>query len=184
MDEPGGNGSGNGKCLPLDWIDAAVLRYQRPLIGYAARLLGNEFDAARDVVQEAFLKLCEQDRAKVEPHLAEWLFAVCRNRALDVRRKEKRMRLLEEPQAQALADSTDPSTAAQARTDATSILAMLDDLPPNQAEVIRLKFQHGMSYEGISRITQLSIGNVGYLIHTGIKALRQRLRVEPSQRRE
>src|SRR6185369_13216076 len=113
MDEPGGNGSGNGKCPPLDWIDAAVLRYQRPLIGYAARLLGNEFDAARDVVQEAFLKLCEQDRAKVEPHLAEWLFSVCRNRALDVRRKEKRMRLLEDPQVQALADASDPSISAQ-----------------------------------------------------------------------
>jgi RNA polymerase sigma-70 factor (ECF subfamily) len=185
MDEPGGNGSGNGQLRPLDWIGAAVVRYQRPLIGYAARLLGNDFDAARDVVQEAFLKLCEQERAKVEPHLVEWLFAVCRNRALDVMRKEKRMRLLDDSQAHALADPSDPSTAAQSRGDATSILAMLDDLPANQAEVIRLKFQHGLSYEQISGITQLSIGNVGYLIHTGIKALRQRLRVpEQSQRRE
>src|SRR3954463_1681688 len=120
MDEPGGNGSGNGKYLPLDWIDAAVQRYQRPLIGYVARLLGNDLDAPRDVVQEAFLKLCEQDRGKIEPHLAEWLFAVCRNRALDVRRKEKRMKLLDESQAEVPTGSIDPSAAAQSRSDSTS----------------------------------------------------------------
>src|SRR5262245_13752152 len=176
MDEPGG---GNGRCPQQreDWIGAAVARFQAPLIGYAARLLDNDLDAARDVVQESFLRLCGQEQAKVEPHLVEWLFMVCRNRALDVRRKEKRMRLLDETESASLRSRSDPSIAAETSGDATSILAMLDDLPPNQAEVIRLKFQHGLSYEQISGITQLSIGNVGYLIHTGIKTLRRRLRV-------
>jgi RNA polymerase sigma-70 factor (ECF subfamily) len=177
MNEPTG---GNWKCPQQqqpDWIGAAVARFQRPLIGYAARLLDGDLDAARDVVQEAFLRLCEQEQRKVKPHLAEWLFTVCRNRALDVRRKEKRMRLLDEAQGESLRSAGDPSIAAETSGDASSILAMLDGLPPNQAEVIRLKFQHGLSYDQISQVTELSIGNVGYLIHTGIKTLRQRLRV-------
>ena len=184
MNEPGG---GNGKCpqQQLDWIDAAVARFQRPLIGYAARLLDGDLDTARDVVQEAFLRLCEQPRAKVEPRLAQWLLTVCRNRALDVRRKETRMRLLDEAQGESLSSGSDPALAAEASADSTSILAMLNALPPNQAEVIRLKFQHGLSYDQSSQVTELSIGNVGYLIHTGIKTLRQRLRVpEQSERRE
>src|SRR4051794_2063666 len=81
------------------WVRRAVERYEGPLTLYAARLLGDP-DAARDVVQEAFLRLCAQDRAAVEPHLAEWLFTVCRNRALDVLRKESRMTHLSEEQVQ------------------------------------------------------------------------------------
>ena len=48
-------------------------------------------------------------------------------------------------------------------------------LPANQQEVIRLKFQHGLSYKQIAEVTQLSVSNVGFLIHAGLKTLRQRL---------
>ena len=167
MDSPGQNG----------WIDEAVARHERLLIGYAARLLGHDLDAARDVVQDAFVRLCAQDRASVEPHLAEWLLAVVRNRAIDVRRKAGRMRLIEERDPEATTSETDPSAIAETSGDAASITAMLDALPDNQAEVIRLKFQHGLSYQQIANVTQLSVSNVGYLIHTGLKTLREKLRV-------
>ena len=73
-----------------EWLLATVRRYQGPLLTYVGRLLGRA-DAARDVVQETFLKLCRQDRAEVEPHLAAWLFSVCRNHVRDLQRKEQRM---------------------------------------------------------------------------------------------
>lgn len=53
-----------------------------------------------------------------------------------------------------------------------AILRLIDRLPPNQQEVIRLKFQNGFSYKEISRITTLSVTNVGFLIHTAVKRLR------------
>ena len=37
------------------------------------------------------------------------------------------------------------------------ILGMIDRLPPNQQEVVRLKFQNGFSYKEIARITTLSV---------------------------
>ena len=43
---------------------------------------------------------------------------------------------------------------------------------------MRLKFQNGLSYKEISRVTELSVSNVGYLIHTAIQKLRQQLEVE------
>ena len=55
------------------------------------------------------------------------------------------------------------------------MLDLLDALPPNQREVIRLKFQNGFSYQEISRISGHSVGNVGYLIHVGLKTLRGQL---------
>src|SRR3954447_23999083 len=75
------------------WVRAAVARFEGPLTLYAARLLGDP-ESARDVVQETFLRLCVQDRTAIEPRLAEWLFTVCRNRSLDVLRKESRMNQL------------------------------------------------------------------------------------------
>ncbi len=42
----------------------------------------------------------------------------------------------------------------------------------------RLKFQGGLSYKQISEVTSLTVTNVGFLIHTGLKTLRQRLSAE------
>ena len=50
---------------------------------------------------------------------------------------------------------------------------VLDRLPPNQQEVVRLKFQNGFSYKEIARITELSVTNVGFLIHTAVTNLRR-----------
>ena len=47
------------------------------------------------------------------------------------------------------------------------------ELPDNQQEVIRLKFQNDLSYREISEITGLSVSNVGFLLHVGIKRLRE-----------
>ena len=52
------------------------------------------------------------------------------------------------------------------------MLQLIDRLPPNQQEVVRLKFQNGFSYKEISRITTLSVTNVGFLIHTAVARLR------------
>ena len=54
---------------------------------------------------------------------------------------------------------------------------LLERLPHNQQEVIRLKFQQGLSYKEIAAITELSASNVGYLIHTAVKKLRAELGV-------
>ena len=51
----------------------------------------------------------------------------------------------------------------------------LEQLPDNQREVIRLKFQQELSYKEISEATGLAVGNVGFLLHTGLKRLRSLL---------
>ena len=51
-------------------------------------------------------------------------------------------------------------------------MVQTDALPPNQREVIRLKFQNDLSYREIAEVTQLTETNVGFLLHTGLKKLR------------
>jgi RNA polymerase sigma-70 factor (ECF subfamily) len=60
------------------------------------------------------------------------------------------------------------------------VLRFLERLPENQREVIRLKFQGDLSYKEISEVTGLSVSNVGFLIHTGIKRLRSMMGVDVS----
>lgn len=157
------------------WVREAVARFEGPLSLYAARFL-HDAEAARDVVQETFLKLCAADREAIESHLAEWLFTVCRNRALDVLRKEQRMtQLRDEHVHRCLSPAAGPQDVVERQELALRVLDMLEDLPASQREVIRLKFQNGFSYQEISRISGHSVSNVGYLIHAGIKTLRSRL---------
>ena len=170
-----GQAAAAGAVEQRHWVLEAVDRFEGPLTLYAARLLGDG-DRARDVVQDTFLKLCKQPQAELQDRLAEWLFTVCRNRALDVLRKERRMNPLSDEQAESYAGTElDPAEALAHSDAARQALELLETLPVNQREVIRLKFQHGFSYREISRISGHSVSNVGYLIHAGMKTLRSRL---------
>ena len=84
------------------------------------------------------------------------------------------MKSLAEGQAEqiAAAEPRPGRTLEQAETQA-ALLALIDRLPANQQEVVRLKFQQGFSYKEISRITELSVTNVGFLIHTAVARLRR-----------
>ena len=83
------------------------------------------------------------------------------------------------PMADTIAETT-PSEAQRPdevaeRNDSTAhVLRLLERLPEDQQEVVRLKFQHQMSYRQIATITGHSESNVGFLIHTAIKNIRAR----------
>jgi len=162
-----------------EWVRAAVARYEQPLLRYAHRLT-NDLERARDVVQDTFLRLCRQPRKDIEDRLAQWLFTVCRNRALDTARKESRMKPAS-PTMPDVATSDAPAPDAVMERDETLGRAMrfLSSLPQNQQEVLRLKFGEGLSYKEISGITQLTVSHVGVLIHNGLKTLRVRMGATP-----
>lgn len=141
---------------------------------YAQRITGDAHRAA-DVVQETFLKLCREDQASLDGHLAQWLYTVCRNKALDVRRKEARMTALAEPTHVERNGHVPPDQSVETRDTADRILQCVGELTDNQQECIRLKFQHGLSYREIAAVTELSVSNVGFQIHTGLKKVRQRM---------
>jgi RNA polymerase sigma-70 factor (ECF subfamily) len=160
------------------WIASVVARYEGPLIRYAAQFTGDA-DRARDVVQDAFVRLCREDRAQVDGHLAQWLFTVCRNRALDVRRKEKRMKAITDQEtASQLSREEGQDDLVERQDRFERVQEVLATLSENQQEVVRLKFQSGLSYREISEITDLSVTNVGFLLHTALKKIRERLEAE------
>jgi RNA polymerase sigma-70 factor (ECF subfamily) len=158
-----------------EWVRGALDRYEQPLLRYAQRFT-NDVETARDVVQDTFLKLCTAERAQVDGHLAPWLYRVCRNRALDVMKKERRMQPMDEAVAATQASPQPPPGAlAEGRETEALVWQALGGLPENQQEVFRLKFHEQLSYKEISEVTGFTVNNVRYLIHTSLKSVRTSL---------
>jgi len=159
-----------------EWVRAALSRYEAPLIRYATRVT-QDVEVARDVVQDTFLRLCQADRRKVDGHLAPWLYRVCRNRALDVMKKERRMEPMDTTVAE-LTPSPNPTPrhAAEHQEMEAQVLGVIERLPAKQQEVFRLKFQEQLSYKEISEVTGYPVNNVRYLLHRSMNTLRERLR--------
>jgi len=175
--EPGGRDRWKVKdSSKSQWIVDALDLHEAALIRYATWVL-RDAELAREVVQETFLKLCREEPAKVGGHVAQWLFTVCRNLAFDTRKREARMTPLEDVEIGV-------DTNLEQRETAGEIFRLLENLPKNQREVVYLKFQCDLSYKEISEATKLSVGNVGLLIHTALRAIRKRVLSEPARRNQ
>jgi RNA polymerase sigma-70 factor (ECF subfamily) len=154
------------------WIEAVIARHEAPLLRYATHLCGRE-ETARDVVQDAFFKLCEADPDAVAEHVGAWLYRVCRNRVIDLSRRDRAMRPLDDARLAATASAEPPpATALEQRESKALLLDLLARLPERQQEVVRLKFQAGLSYREIADVTGQSVTNVGFLIHGALRKLR------------
>jgi len=175
-----GNSTNNGQSPscdlpPREWIAQQFALFELPLVGYAARHLRGDFEAARDVVQEAFVKLCQQPWPEIEPQSTAWLYRTCRNRAIDLNRREGRMSTTTPAtDVSQLPDQHDPPP--QQRAEMTEQLdrvrLQLDQLPDRQQELLRLRLHENLSYKQIAEVTGLTATNVGYLLHQAIATLR------------
>ena len=159
---------------PEQDFDALVRRFELPLLQYATRITGDR-ERARDVVQATFVQLQRAPREQLDHAPAKWLFTVCRNRALNVCRKERRMTYLDQELLETHGGA-DPAPFEQLEQKEASgfLLQIVATLPPRQQEVLQLRFQNDLSYQEIAEITKTSAGSVGVLIHTALKTLRAR----------
>jgi RNA polymerase sigma-70 factor (ECF subfamily) len=163
-------------------VREAMEHYESQLIAYATNILAGDLDRARDVVQDTFLRLFQADPLRVRENLKAWLYTVCRNRALDILRKDHRLDLGDDDKILSFSDHRpDPSQASDTTELYDRAWQLLTQLSHNQQEVIRLKFQLDCSYKDIARITGLSMGNVGFLMHVGLRKLRALLTEELSE---
>ena len=170
MNENSDASAAAGELVP--W---ALGEFEKPLMGYAYGLL-KDAEHARDVVQDAFIKLCRQDPEPDRDLVKAWLFTVCRNRALDLIKKNSKM-IATDTIALDVNASEHPSPAQRAiQCDAHGqAMALMNLLPANQREAIRLRFQSDLSYREIAEVMEISVSNVGFLLHTGLRRLRDQL---------
>ena len=175
------------------WVLEALDEYEGRLVRYALRLLGDA-DLARDAVQHAFLKLCEDkvvgtlrvpcagDGTRSVPttnsRLAAWLYTVCRNRATDLLRSHARERQAgTEHGDQATGEEADPAFRAEEADLSGLLRRLMIRLPASQREAVDL-WSEGFTYAEIARIARRHEGHVRVLVHRGLKALREHPEVQ------
>ncbi len=173
------------------WVRQIVSKYERPLMRYATGQLGGDIETAREVVQDTFLKLWQADRGEIADRIAPWLYTVCRNRAFDVRRKERRMSTLGETASRTVDEATKPqrhsdvpmTEIGDAMTEQHDrIQQAMQQLNERQRDALRLKFQGGLSYREIAEVLDITVNHVGVLIHNAIKNIQTQLSAEGEQR--
>jgi RNA polymerase sigma-70 factor (ECF subfamily) len=137
---------------------------------YAARLICDA-DAARDIVQQVFIRLSQLGESKrPAPATAKsWLYRCTHNLAVDTIRADQRRKRLHEEHAH-LQKINQPETHAH-KLD--QVLRLVDRLDEKQRAVLLLRLQEGLSYREIAETTGLKEGHVGYLLHHAVSQLTQ-----------
>jgi RNA polymerase sigma factor (sigma-70 family) len=153
------------------WVTELLDEHEAPLTRFARRLTGDDH-AAMDVVQHAFLRLCEQSPEELRGREAQWLFTVCRNRATDLLRRRGRHEPLGEKAAELPEPRpSDPAELTERDELHQRLSTLVDDLPLAQREVLLLWLE-GFRNAQIAEMTDHREGHVRVLVHRAIKQLR------------
>lgn len=160
---------------PENWLAEWLTRHEKPLLKYAFSHCSDR-ELSRDAVQETFLRLIRHHHQHQSPphQVGAWLFTVCRNIISDHQRRAKIIHFPGEiPDTQ---DEQQPSPdLSLASTEQNSTLTrLIRELPERERELIRLKFNVGLSYREMQDVTGIKEGHIGYLLHHTLRQLRSR----------
>lgn len=160
-----------------DNINEIVKEHESSLLRYAGRLLG-DIEAARDIVQEAFLRLIKYEEKKsIETieNVKAWLYRTTRNLCYDTFRSAKhRLEITFETETvDRLADhTTDAPDANLAKEDDMQLIRkQINALEPRAREIVILKLEHERSYKEIADIMGLTSTNVGFILHKAMQKI-------------
>lgn len=148
-----------------------VREMERPLLYFAAKLLGDE-DAAFDVLQEVWLAAVRGVRRLDDPRAVRaWLYRVTRGRAVDRVRHDRSRERAERARA---ADTPEevgdgPSFAAD---DARAVHRALDRIDLRHREVLVLHFLNDLSVAEIAAVIGAPAGTVKSRIYHAKRALK------------
>ncbi len=163
-------------------ITVLVSEHESELLRYASRLLRGR-EEARDAVQEAFIrlvrKLRESNPGTIENPRA-WLYRTTRNYCFDyLRSKRVKCEIALEEDPAKFAGTADEPDRETAKTEETAMLRkIINQLEPRDREIIALKLEHRKSYKEIAEIMDLSVSNVGFILHNAMKKIRNRFKEE------
>mgnify|MGYP003801340557 CR=1 FL=1 len=146
-----------------------VVRTLRSRLTHYAYAVISDWDAAKDAVQEAFTKLYRVGRSIRENPMA-WLFKVTRNQCIDQIRQRKRRG------EERLGGAIHISSRGSLPPDLTlQVREAMDVLSERDRAVVLLKVVEGLSYQEIAQSMDLSVSNVGYILHHGLKRMASHL---------
>ena len=150
-----------------DGFEELVRRYQRPIVGYVFRMLG-DYDSSLDVTQEVFIKVYNSlERYSSEYKFSTWLYRIAHNAAIDhLRRNSTNQQSLETENAEGTyqlqleSSSPTPEQDRERSEWRTEIGTVVKCLPAAYRDLILLRHSRDLSYDEIAEVTGLPLGTV------------------------
>ena len=168
-------------------MEELFARYQRPLYGYARRIVKSN-ELAEDIVQETFIRLCRlrPGQQPEEGKFASWLYTIATNLCRDAFRRSARHP--ERPITEVYEDDEAPITTdlwsseqvsvedeTMRRETHREVRSVIDQLPKRERVAVLLREYQGLAYDEIAEVMGCTVGSVKLLLHRGRRRLRDLL---------
>lgn len=151
-------------------FEHAVGQHWDGVARFASRLL-NDREAAKDVSQEAFVRLWLARKHMTDESVRPFLYRVARNLAADeLRRRSVRSRwAASQPEAETDAG---PEAILHAKERDSKMAHAVQGLAPRRREALILAYVHGLSYQEIAKVMGISVATVRNQISSALADLR------------
>lgn len=161
-----------------DAFETLVRRHEKTIFNLVYRMLG-DYEEAAEVSQEVFLSAFRAvGQFRGDANFSTWLYRIALNHA-STRRKTlgtRQHRLLSIDSAEPLSDpQPSPSDVLEKKEIRERVQAALNQLDPEDAEVILLRDLQDVSYDEVARVLEIPVGTVKSRLHRARRALKSRL---------
>lgn len=172
----------------LPAFEKLVARYQNKIIGYSARMLGDQ-DEAEDVAQEVFIKAYRSlESFRGDSLFSTWIYRIATNLCIDrIRAKKRRPQQaysLDEPMdkdedkgGREIADfSAEPTREVEREELRRRVREVMSEMPEKMRTILIMCDMQGMAYEEIAKVLNCPIGTVKSRLFHARADLGRRLR--------
>jgi len=130
---------------------------------------------ANDAVQSAFTKMVERGHETKEETRKAWLFRVAYNEALAVRRRQATGNKILERVSWTVEQQARPDDALIQTEEIESVRTAIDELPPEQRRVVRMRIYEEKTFAVIAEELQIPLGTALGRMRTALMRLRKAL---------
>ncbi len=154
-----------------EWLGILLQRYTLLLLGVCMKYLKNE-EAARDAVQQIFLKaITELEKYEVE-FIKSWLYMIAKNHCL-MQFRDKNRQLVELSEQMAETEDSDEKLSIKEKDQLLDWMhESIKNLNPEQQQCVTLFYLEKKSYQQVAEETGYSILQVKSSIQNGKRNLR------------
>ncbi len=148
-------------------FEMALTDYSKPLYAMIFKILQNH-DDTDDALQNTMIKVWQNiQKFKADSSIYTWMFAIAKNEALTVLRKNKKIIRLEEDE---IISSTVTNSLGQEQIWSILLDAIIE-LPIKQKQVFEMKYFEDKTYEEMAAITQTSVGGLKANYHHAVQKI-------------
>lgn len=155
-------------------FESLIAERQDWLFRFAYMRVGRR-EYAEDIVQEVFMSIfCKMKKDKDIKDIDRYMIRSVSNACTDYHRRRKQNHI----QIDDMRDIPVTETDRQIHDEFTRINRLLDSLPPEQAETVRLKCYDNLTFRQIAELTEVPEATVKSRYRYAITHIQQRLRKE------